>query len=1662
MKGYTYVLPIFISLSLVVLALFGVAIALSVFERISKPINLSVRSGLRYSIITICLTFSPATLGSLVGPLLCDRSGTYIFDPLRECFSGLNLFFFIAAVVVVIIFLGFSLDVVSFLPSPHMKHRGFFTTRSLSIPAFQHLCLLTITMLIHLFPDNTLLPVIIFSVCSLLLTLLYSHFIPYYHHITNQIVVAFYSALFVTSIAGLISYLNSNPETYTTSFSLVGRITFWIVYFVGVCVAVVLSLIFVHRRYFSFHVCKPPNFICPRLSKHERSDFHTVQILSSDRNTGPNDISEQQKEQPEERPLIRKYTSSWQIEASLRFMYHPKARHNTKLLHFSQRVYQHQTNGDLSDSRLLICAALFETSFAKNHTTAIKYLRQASTKFPSLFGQWLTFSLTKELKPLQMDQRQNTLFQSVSEDSFDGSIDGSIVERTRSSLSIEKQVLSAVQSANMCYSQLARKTYSLPRVYHHMKTSVDTGLRANVTLIRQLLQNPTQVELYVLWAQLQDCVFRDTDCTNLILKVVELIRESQNEKARKMKKDSTKDGDEDQEINPEISQEEARKKFMNVLKSVSINNYIRPRMKRKAILMIAGLVILIFTIALLAISAVQIQHSLDTQSTLLSLGRITFYSNVAATCVNDLYIHSLQNATLLDGYIQSKEKLKADCQMALTEINSLLLTALTSSASSLGIWSAKDSDSFKSEKVGFNMIQIQPNHAGRFDFKEEMVGLLDMVGQVVSSVEFLITSDYNNSSMSSNSDFSSLTPHIPLQSQHSRPHSLSSNVFTPTNLAVQLSTEMAFVLLNVPFGLTESAKYFMHRKVLQDNRSTDNLTITAIICFGAMIISIVVIVAFLCIVTCHMKAERKSVVIGMLSVDKEALQKHVTWTETWNEKDAKDKDNPFPIIRPPQTPIPGAQDEGKTIHVLPLTPITPTIYPAASFTHSEDPVTVAEEDTLDLVQKVLREIDEHEPEPVPNSNDSKETKEEAVEMVEEQSTPEKHKTHKKHRKNRRKKHRRKDESDQSNEFDLSERWKRKEEESTSSSSSDSSSDDSSSDTDSETDESNAESNSESTSSDSSADRRRRRKHKHKRHKHKSKHRHSKHKHKRSHKKDKHKHRNSTKSEVKPNTVDSNHWSDQKGTKEELPAILHQNPQPFSPVNFPQSIFNQQQSPIDPNQLLLQFATPLQQQTSYSPGNTLMSTVTTMDHLILAQNPINQDSVTTSQTEWSLKSTQPLLSNVQTTPDDDEEEKAKKRAEDELAFRQSMVFPQLNMDALDLSMSDELWGSLLERVDHLFKMQISSQRDVSRASPDDQMFGANWLFGILFVLLIVCGGIGFILAGFFVLRHAVHDAAAPTFIVALRNAAAFQMLYLSQQMVYGRSPLLDSPKSRGMNSTNVIGLSHSTNPVTNSTNHFTTDQASLFQLSVRMLEYFRSLNYVAIFGFEFGTISDTGLVHDSVVDSLQVPRMRGQFPNADKICLDTQSCLLYDEDNCVEGRMVGIGSVYYGLDNLIDTLITATSLLLGFDDPNTTTSHNSFHLDWRSQYYGQLYTIMTQDGRDGLDRYLGACVDGTITSLKSTRTFVLSMFVCGFVFQLLFLLLVMCGLVQKIDSEHQITMGMASFVGRTGKKTAIGQSKMGGWRSKGNLQAKDDDSHSIASTHSEELSVSEGSGDDDNG
>ncbi|KAA6353890.1 MAG: hypothetical protein EZS28_050583, partial [Streblomastix strix] len=261
------------------------------------------------------------------------------------------------------------------------------------------------------------------------------------------------------------------------------------------------------------------------------------------------------------------------------------------------------------------------------------------------------------------------------------------------------------------------------------------------------------------------------------------------------------------------------------------------------------------------------------------------------------------------------------------------------------------------------------------------------------------------------------------------------------------------------------------------------------------------------------------------------------------------------------------------------------------------------------------------------------------------------------------------------------------------------------------------------------------------------------------------------------------------------------------------------------------------------------------------------------------------------------------------------------------------------------------------------------------------GIGVALIGIIVGMVGMEGYIGSGLVGSVRGSVAMQIGVISQQLAYGGWGIvengtcgLDDNAGWGITDDRVpliideedtFSFSYGTNPVWLNSSHLSEDFIVVRDLLQRDLQYFVSLTDVVQYGTLHSGFNGTG---DEMIDGLSIKRTKGRFKDVEQLETSQTSCILEDEELCIDGRLSGIIGEYKGLDNLINIFDSA---VIRMSSEVARENINAQNVDFE-----MIYTLLLWDLRDGLDILYRMTSDDGISSVNSQVTLVVLLSVLG--------------------------------------------------------------------------------------
>ncbi|KAH7820595.1 uncharacterized protein MONOS_3612 [Monocercomonoides exilis] len=223
--------------------MFFVSIILAFFTAKKKAMNESVRSSLRYCVITLGQPLYVQMLTVLSSPLMCTSDNSLYNFRNIVCFGGYHTIAFTFSVIGVLSYCAHSILLSLFTFCPVMKHKGNFALHSGTFP-FLFRCEITVmTFLCAVFPDTHLAQALCAFLGFLLLALICVIHQPYYTLVGNCTWSVICTVLASIGLFSVIAACNcdlhqptsalSTASPYSSTIAAGGaRAGFWIGFFV--------------------------------------------------------------------------------------------------------------------------------------------------------------------------------------------------------------------------------------------------------------------------------------------------------------------------------------------------------------------------------------------------------------------------------------------------------------------------------------------------------------------------------------------------------------------------------------------------------------------------------------------------------------------------------------------------------------------------------------------------------------------------------------------------------------------------------------------------------------------------------------------------------------------------------------------------------------------------------------------------------------------------------------------------------------------------------------------------------------------------------------------------------------------------------------------------------------------------------------------------------------------------------------------------------------------------------------------------------------------------------------------------------------------------------------------------------------------------------------
>ncbi|KAH7823964.1 uncharacterized protein MONOS_15193 [Monocercomonoides exilis] len=242
-------IPFCIMLFFIIL-MYIASIYLAYITSTKKQMNLSVKSSIRYCVITMGKMLTTPLLIVLTTPITCDSKGNMQYLSNSSCFHSINLIFFILSIIFVLLYVIHSVCLCAFTFSPLMKHHGPFASPSGTFNFFLQLIICVFSIICNILPQKHILQAIIGCACFFLLAFLCVLTQPYYTRLGNAAVAVMCAIPATVGVFAIIAAHNSDPNLpspleagspYSTTVKPPLRVVFWIMFFLAIAAVAVLT-----------------------------------------------------------------------------------------------------------------------------------------------------------------------------------------------------------------------------------------------------------------------------------------------------------------------------------------------------------------------------------------------------------------------------------------------------------------------------------------------------------------------------------------------------------------------------------------------------------------------------------------------------------------------------------------------------------------------------------------------------------------------------------------------------------------------------------------------------------------------------------------------------------------------------------------------------------------------------------------------------------------------------------------------------------------------------------------------------------------------------------------------------------------------------------------------------------------------------------------------------------------------------------------------------------------------------------------------------------------------------------------------------------------------------------------------------------------------------
>ncbi|KAA6394476.1 MAG: hypothetical protein EZS28_009995, partial [Streblomastix strix] len=203
------------------------------------------------------------------------------------------------------------------------------------------------------------------------------------------------------------------------------------------------------------------------------------------------------------------------------------------------------------------------------------------------------------------------------------------------------------------------------------------------------------------------------------------------------------------------------------------------------------------------------------------------------------------------------------------------------------------------------------------------------------------------------------------------------------------------------------------------------------------------------------------------------------------------------------------------------------------------------------------------------------------------------------------------------------------------------------------------------------------------------------------------------------------------------------------------------------------------------------------------------------------------------------------------------------------------------------------------------------------------------------------------------------------------------------------LPYSTNPISYDPQVLSANKSILMDVAIRDTFYIFEIQKLLLYGsyqYLHTTMHDgreeyikqSVVTGDSVLDNLNVHRLKGKYKALDQFSEEPNDCFLQDQSQCFEGRIAGTYSSFVGLDNLVDIMIFSAMRFVGSvrrdveqinnqGQINLTvnTASSQANANPSSLEFGIIYCLAMLDGHDGLINFLEILRDVTQNAENNT-------------------------------------------------------------------------------------------------